>query len=111
MNDSGSFVKKLVSQYPSIPVSSIYIIHDDLDIALGSYKIQFWKGPKDHKGLQSIEAALGTPDFWRVRIGVDNRDPKNRISGEEYVLQDFTSEEKTVIDKVIDEICKKLATF
>jgi len=46
--------------------------------------------------------------FWYVRVGVDNRDPNNRIPGEQYVLEDFTNEERDILDKVIDEICKKL---
>ena len=40
MNDSGSFVLGLISKYPSIPISSIYIVHDDLDLHLGTWKMQ-----------------------------------------------------------------------
>lgn len=109
MNESGSFVKKLINHY-SLDISHLYVVHDDLDIPLGSYKIQKGKGPKLHNGILSIENELGTPDFWRVRIGVDNRLSGDRISGEEYVLEDFTQEERQVLDKVIEEICKKLAT-
>jgi len=107
MNESGKEVKKRLGG--SDP-SNLYIIHDDLDIPLGSYRIQKRKGPKLHNGILSIENELGTPDFWRVRIGVDNRLSRDRIPGEEYVLEDFTQEERQVLDKVIEEICKKLAT-
>ena len=109
MNDSGFFVKKLVEQYRAKP-SDLWVIHDDLDIPLGSYKIQKGKGPKLHNGVNSIEEELGTDEFWRVRVGVDNRDQESRISGEEYVLQDFSQEERGAIDTAIAEICKKLAT-
>lgn len=112
MNDSGTTVKKLVDQY-SLDLNNLYIAHDDLDIKLGEYKIQFGRGPKDHNGIKDIEDKLGTSEFWRVRIGIDNRgDPTSRKAsrGEEYVLEDFTKYEREVIDKVIDEICKKLAT-
>jgi len=109
MNDSGVFVKKLVEQN-RVKASDLWVIHDDLDIPLGSYKIQKGKGPKLHNGVNSIEEELGTDEFWRVRVGVDNRDPESRISGEEYVLQDFSQEERGVIDTAIAEICKKLAT-
>lgn len=111
MNDSGGFVKHLISQYPNIPISDVYIIHDDLDLPLGTWKIQYAKGPKDNGGINSIEQVLGTDNFWRIRIGIDNRKPEERIPGEEYVLEDFTKEERKTIDRVIDEICKKLATF
>ena len=110
MNESGEKVKHLVSQYPGISMSDLFIVHDDLDIKLSEYKIQKGKGPKDHKGLLSIYEALGTKDFWHVRVGVENR-PDRKIAGEDYVLQNFTEEEKLIINKVINEICKKLATF
>lgn len=110
MNDSGTFVKELLSQYPNIPVSSIYIVHDDLDLPLGTWKIHHAKGPKDHGGINDIEQKLGTKNFTRIRIGVDNRKPESRISGEAYVLENFSAEEKRIIDQVIAEICKKLLT-
>ena len=110
MNRSGDFVRKSVDQY-RLKVSNLWVIHDDLDIRLGDYKIQFGKGPKEHKGILSIEEALGTKDFWRVRIGVDNRDLSDRTPGEEYVLQDFTPEEILVIDEVVKRITKELRSI
>ena len=111
MNDSGSFVVKLVDKY-KLDLSDLYIIHDDLDIPLGAYKIQFGVGPKVHNGVNSVEQELGTKDFWRVRVGVENRTMNNelRIKGEDYVLQDFTDEERRVLDKTIREICSKIIT-
>ena len=113
MNDSGKFIESLVNNY-HVAASDLFIIHDDLDIVFGSYKIQLGKGPKDHKGLESIDQALGTSEYWHVRVGVDNRDPENRTLGEEYVLQDFTKEEFLKVDGVVGEavrdLCKKLAT-
>ena len=111
MNDSGSFVKRVISKYPNIPISSIYVVHDDLDIKLGEYKIQLGRGPKDHNGLKSVDEALGTSQYWHVRIGVDNRPLDNRPMGEEYVLQNFTDEELVILDRVIKEVCKKLGTL
>jgi len=109
MNDSGVFVNKLVEQNKTKP-SDLWVIHDDLDIPLGSFKIQKGKGPKLHNGVNSIERELATDDFWRVRIGVENRSGGPKIPGEEYVLQDFTQEERDILDKVINQICKKLLT-
>lgn len=109
MNDSGVAVKALVTYY-KLPGTDLYIVHDDLDIPLGSYKIQFGKGPKVHRGLQSIEVALGTTDFWRVRVGIENRIKNNelRIKGEQYVLEDFTKEEKVILDKVLGKVCQEI---
>jgi len=109
INNSGEFVKKILDRY-RLKAADLWVIHDDLDIPLGSYKIQKSKGPRLHNGINSIEEVLGTEDFWRVRVGVDNRDPEDRISGEEYVLQDFSAEEAKLLTPVIDQICKKLAT-
>jgi PTH1 family peptidyl-tRNA hydrolase len=106
MNNSGIFVKKLVEQY-RLNLSDLWVIHDDLDIPLGSYKIQKGKGPKLHKGILSIEKELGTDEFWRVRIGVDNR-LGDKTPGEQYVLQDFTKEEKDILNKAIEEVVGEL---
>jgi PTH1 family peptidyl-tRNA hydrolase len=110
MNESGDFVKKLLSKYPDIPISNLYIVHDDLDIPLGKYKIQLGHSPKDHNGTRSIDEALGTDAYWHVKVGIDNRPQDNRPDGEGYVLQDFTDEERKILDKVIKEVCKKLVT-
>lgn len=110
MNESGNFVKKAVDKYKLDP-SDLYVIHDDLDIPLGSYKIQLGHGPKDHNGIKSIDSALGTDQYWHVRVGVDNRPADNRMLGEEYVLHDFSQDEGAILKPVINEICKKLATF
>lgn len=108
MNDSGSAIKKLVSK-STLRKIDLYVAFDDLDIPLGSYKIQKAKGPKDHNGLNSIYEKLGTEDFWHIRVGVDNRDPNKREKGEEYVLQDFSSEEKKILDSVIKKITNELS--
>lgn len=110
MNDSGTSVKEILSKN-GVGTENLYVIHDDLDLPLGIWKMQFAKGPKDNGGINSIEQVLGMNNFWRIRVGIDNRNPEDRTSGEKYVLEDFALEEKVVLDKVIDEVCKKLATF
>jgi PTH1 family peptidyl-tRNA hydrolase len=116
MNESGKAVQSLTSFY-KLPTANIFIVHDDLGIKLGEYKIQRGKGPKDHKGLLSIDSALGTRDYWRVRVGIENRKRKflifsfqfpRKITGEEYVLQNFTDKELEIINPVIDKIVKDL---
>lgn len=101
MNESGRLLQGL-------PEGELYLVHDDLDIKLGEYKIQKGVGPKVHNGVESIENQLGTKDFWRIRIGIDNRDSQNRIPGEEYVLQKFSSEEREILKGVCDEIIKTI---
>ena len=107
MNASGRAVRK-VKDYFKIDLDDVWIVHDDLDIALGEYKIQKSKGPKIHNGLKSVEESLGEDGFWRVRVGVDGRGGKRRESGEEYVLKDFGKKEEEMVTKVVDEIVEEL---
>ncbi len=105
MNESGRMINDL--RYMNYDPKNLFVAHDDLDIALGEYKIQLGKGPKEHNGVTSIEQALGTKEFWRIRIGINNRNDLRfmnyELSGEQYVLQRFLPEEKEVIDRVIEK--------
>lgn len=105
MNESGRMVNEM--KLMESDLDKTYVVHDDLDIKLGEYKIQFGTGPKVHHGLQSVEAALRSKNFWRVRIGVDNRGGK-RVDGDEYVLQKFSYEEKKLLDEVVDKAIKAI---
>jgi len=103
MNSSGSAVKLLLNKFPC---DQYILAHDDLDMPLGRYKIQFGKSPKSHKGVLSVESALGDKAFLRVRVGVDNRGSRI-ISGDEYVLMPYTDKEiallkKCIMDSILD---------
>jgi PTH1 family peptidyl-tRNA hydrolase len=114
MNESGKEVEKILKKLPvtSYKLQDVFIVHDDLDIPLGKFRIDFGKGPKLHNGLKSIEEALNTEDFWRIRIGIDNRQKTGWIDGEAYVLQDFLKEEKEVLEnEVFKKIKEKLTTI
>lgn len=108
MNESGQAVIGPLKKHSEIEISDVYVVHDDLDIRLGEYKIQLGKGPREHKGVLSVEKHLGTANFWRVRIGVDSRGRENRIPGESYVLMPFTQEEQEIIDNVIEDVVAEL---
>lgn len=111
MNRSGESVSGIVNFY-KVAVDDLIVVHDDLDIRLGEYKIQKGVGPKVHNGLTSVEERLGKADFWRVRVGIDNRSENSefRMAGEDYVLADFTLEENAVLDKVIKIIVDQLSS-
>ena len=106
MNDSGISVSYAKNKHKIDP-SDTYIVHDDLDIKLGKYKIQN-KGPKEHNGLQSIYESIGTKDFWHVRAGVDNRDLGGRVDGQTYVLQKFENDELATIGSVVGHVVESL---
>lgn len=109
MNESGVSVSAIAHFY-KLKSDDIYIIHDDLDIGLGSYKIVHSKGPHAHNGLLSIYEKLGSKNFWHVRVGVENREVRGNagIPGMVYSLQNFSPEERLVVDKVVDNITQEL---
>ena len=113
MNISGVMVAKTVGFY-KIEISDLIIVHDDLDIPIGQYKIQLGVGPKDHNGVISVEENLGDKNFWRIRIGIENRKSKDEIGyrkpGEEYVLENFLPEEEKILEKIFGEIYAKCKT-
>lgn len=110
MNESGVAVSKIVNFF-KIKHDDVYIIHDDLDIKLGEYKIQLGVGPKNHNGLLSIYEKLATQNFWHVRVGIDNRCKNNelRIPGEEYVLQSFGSGEYKILNAITEKVVEDLS--
>ncbi|HSV95228.1 MAG TPA: aminoacyl-tRNA hydrolase [Spirochaetia bacterium] len=109
MNESGRAVRKIMGFYKMV-IDQVVVVHDDLDIAFGEYKIQTEVGPKVHNGLKSVEQYLGRKDFLRVRIGIDNREPGISYgTGADYVLSKLSKEEIKELDDEFDEIIKELA--
>jgi len=100
MNSSGNAVYKKLNFY-KLTLGNLLVVHDDLDLRLGEYKLQMARGPKLHNGIKSVEQALGSVDFWRLRLGVDNRDEENRTSGENYVLEPFKKSELIILKDVV----------
>ena len=111
MNKSGIAVRSCIDRYTINMAQDLIIVHDDLDIPLGKFKIQKGSGPKLHNGLESIEKTLRFKDFLRIRIGVDNRDPNNRIDGETYVLQDFLGTEIEILNTTLDKLLERLSAI
>lgn len=107
MNKSGRAVNELIKKY-EIPVENLIVVHDDLDMELGNFKIQKSTGPKVHNGLTSIEASLRRNDFLRIRIGIDNRNGDFKMPGEAYVLQNFTIDERKIMNDLFPKILERL---
>ena len=107
MNKSGDsvsvIIKRQVSSYKFQVTNDLIVVHDDLDIPFGKFKIQT-QGPKAHNGITDIQNKLRTMDFLRIRIGIDNRTPGELITGEEYVLNDFSKEELDKKNQIFSEI-------
>lgn len=106
MNESGKAIKAIADYY-KISADNIIIIHDDLDITLGNYKIARGRSSAGHKGVQSIIDRLGTKDFSRIRIGITPASGQS-IPTESFVLEKFTEDERKIIDEIIEKVCKEI---
>jgi len=102
MNVSGDALKRIVIRESLLP-NDVYVAHDDLDIHFGEFKISKGKGPKLHNGINSIEDHWKTAEFWRIRIGIENRNGVP-IPGVEYVLQNFSKEERGGLAGIFERI-------
>ena len=108
MNESGRAVRKIMDFY-KLGTEDLILVHDDLDLKLGECKIQEAVGPKIHNGVNSVERYVGGKNFWRVRLGVDNRKETNYVgSGADYVLEKFRSEERVMLDETIKKAISEL---
>lgn len=107
MNNSGQAVAKIVKKYDIDVKEDLILVHDDLDLAFGKYKLQYSKAPQGHNGVKDVEDRLKTKDFSRVRIGIESRISKC-IAGEDFVLMRFTEDEQMVLDEVVEDSVKAL---
>ena len=69
MNRSGQAVAALANFYKISP-AEILVVHDELDLPPGGIRLKQGGGNGGHNGLKDIQARLGTPDFWRLRLGI-----------------------------------------
>ena len=103
MNNSGVAVLALMTFY-KVPLENLIVIHDDMDIAVGSLREKVGGGSAGHNGIKSIDANVGR-DYRRIRIGINHpRDFDLKIDAADWVLGRFTDEELKKINTVISEI-------
>ena len=108
MNKSGLVLAYIKKKHPQLTGENLFAIHDDLDLEVGKFKLQFGKGPKQHNGLISINQHLGTDQFWHVRIVVDGRKGDRSIPADKYVLSSFSPDERVLIEQVINRAIEEL---
>lgn len=107
MNKSGNAAGPVTRFYKIKPRDTI-VLHDDADIMLGRVKLSFGKHSAGHKGVESVKRALGTLDFWRIRIGIQR---KKRVEAEKLVLQKLKPDEQKQIKKMEKKIIEGIETF
>ena len=99
MNRSGLSVLSLANFYKILP-DEILVVHDELDLPPGGIRIKQGGGNGGHNGLKDIQSHLGTPDFWRLRLGIGHPGDRNEVIG--YVLKPPRREERELIDEALD---------
>ena len=114
MNASGESVHALLQRLNVTPADLI-VIHDDLDLPVGKIRLRLGGSSGGHKGIDSIISHIGTRDFYRIRVGIGRPDggESSEAAKEEaviaYVLSDFASEEKKIIDETIPQVSEAIA--
>lgn len=96
MNLSGEAIGEL-ARFFKIPNTDILVVHDEIELPLGTVSLKWSGGLGGHNGLRSTKAILGTADFWRLRFGVGK--PANGNVAD-FVLGNFTSDEKIILSQV-----------
>jgi peptidyl-tRNA hydrolase, PTH1 family len=103
MNLSGTSVAAIAKFY-EIPAEAILVAHDELDLEAGDIKLKFGGGHAGHNGLRDIHAKLGSPNYWRLRIGVghprDSTSPQKQVV--DWVLERPRREEQSAIEEAIE---------
>ncbi len=100
MNDSGFAVSRAAAFW-KIPPAQTLVVHDDLDLDFGRLKLVEGGGTGGHNGLRSIVAELGGEGFCRVRFGIGR--PPPLWEGADYVLADFSTEERRTLPDLVKE--------
>ncbi|MFL4478118.1 aminoacyl-tRNA hydrolase [Paeniglutamicibacter sp. ORCA_105] len=99
MNLSGGPVANL-AKFFGIDPAHVIAVHDEIDIPFDTVKLKFGGGEGGHNGLRDISKALGTKDYLRVRVGVGR--PPGRMETADYVLKDFSKDEKKSLPFLTD---------
>ena len=98
MNESGGPTKSLADFF-KVPLDHIIIAHDELDIPFSAIRIKRGGGDNGHNGLKSITQSLGSPDYYRMRLGIGR--PPGQQDPADFVLKPFNSGERSELETFI----------
>lgn len=108
MNESGGPVRKAVERWRPA-ADGLLVVHDDLDLPLGTVQAKEGGGHGGHNGLRDIQAALGTGAFRRLRIGIGR--PPGRQDPADYVLGPFTAAEMEQLEPSLAQAVEDILGF
>jgi peptidyl-tRNA hydrolase, PTH1 family len=103
MNESGGSVQAALAFY-KLPLDAMTVFHDELDLAPGKVRVKRGGGAAGHNGLRSIDRVLGSPDYWRVRLGIGHPGSKERVTG--HVLSDFSKADRDWLIPMLDAVAE-----
>lgn len=117
MNKSGLSVKPLVTSVKK--AEKLIVVHDDIDLPLGRFKVSFGRGTGGHNGVASIIRSIRTKDFIRIRVGVSpavrgsNRakKPKGEKAVLDFLMGDFRKPEREMVDDVAKDVNAAIETI
>ena len=101
MNDSGAAVQPAAAFFKLAP-GDITAFHDELDLVAGKMRVKRGGGAAGHNGLRSMDRLLGTPEYWRVRLGIGHPGHKDRVLG--HVLGDFAKVDAPWLAELLDAV-------
>ena len=99
MNESGGPIKALANFY-SVEPQQIIVLHDELDIPFAAIRSKIAGGDNGHNGLKSLTSSFGTPEYYRVRLGIGR--PMGQQDPADFVLKQFSKEEKKDLAEFLD---------
>lgn len=100
MNCSGKAVKELLAKQ-QVALTDFLLIHDDLDLPLGTIRLKRGGGSAGHRGVVSVIEALGTADFMRLRFGIGR--PAGEEEAADFVLNKFSDQEHPLLEAAVDK--------
>jgi PTH1 family peptidyl-tRNA hydrolase len=101
MNESGRSVARLVRRYKVSDLAKLVVVHDELDLPLGTVRVKAGGGLAGHNGLRSIKAWLRSDEFSRVRIGI-GKPPGGKDGGADHVLSAPSRLERRDLDVAVE---------
>ena len=104
MNNSGICIRELI-EYFKIDAEDVIVFHDDLDVDFTKIKAKFGGSSAGHNGIASIDKFIGK-EYSRIRVGIGK--PEKKIEVSDFVLTNFTDEEKIELNKVIQNIINSM---
>ena len=104
MNNSGICIRELI-EYFKINAEDVIVFHDDLDIDFTKIKAKFGGSSAGHNGIASIDKFIGK-EYSRVRVGIGK--PDKKVEASDFVLANFTDEEKEKLEVVINNIIESM---